>query len=211
MNTQYLIAAGNEMFLLLSQQPGVEQLTRIASIACNALRRLAEDQEFYNDFRELVQRRDADRSAFASIIGDLKHFVYGFQELERRLLIDGGVNAQLAEVLAEMAQALIQAIKYWQPNAADAWQGSPETLRQDVERIRDAVCDLENSLRQGAQEREQLLKQSRYLRRVTFAIGGALMVGLNASALAISLGLSAPGSAVSGAVGGALIGAAVTV
>ena len=212
LNTEYLVLAANGMFLGLSQSSGHERdaLIDAATLACNTLNRLVDDQEFFNNFSTLTQRRLDDPSAFASIVSIFENFKHGFLELDKQVLNSAGVDKDLIELVGERAEALIQTIRYWNPDSLPNWEPNIDTLREDIGQLRDTSCRVERSLRQAGLQTQQIGKIGRFLRRTTVALVGSAAITLNLSTLAITFGLSTPASAVSGAVGGALIVAAVT-
>jgi hypothetical protein len=201
----YLINAANEMNLLLSKAPAhpereQDHLREAAFIACNTLKQLSSDREFYRAVEQLAERQSENASDLDAITGDSAHFE-SFLRVEREIMIRAGITPELADHLLNKARELIQAVR--------SHSAEPQEVFAAFNAIRDRVCDLALSLQQQRQDRKTREWSKMFVLRVTFAVGGAALIGLNVSQLAVSLGLTAVGAAVSGAIGSTLIGNAV--
>ena len=205
MNTEYLVTAANEMFrlIVLNGEPSPEDILKAAHIGCETLNILLNDEDFFREAEELGRRKVGrqEREEFDYLTGDLAYFINHFLKIERDILLAGGIDEELVNQLLENAKDSLQAIRNW--------DGDAEMLRWLITRLREEICHAEEALDEEQSRNEWRDRWRRRLKRATLAIGGAAIVGLDASALAATYGLSAPGTAVSAALGGALIGVAV--
>lgn len=203
---QYMIAAADRVFVLLSHSPNPARvdLAEASSICCNTLEILSNDALFFRDVETLGQRQRNNSEAFREITGattrSLGHF-HHFWEREKSLLIMAGMDRSLVERLSRIVDEMIERIRETRLSVVH--------LRNVINAVRDDTCNLSNTLNQSLQEERDLNAVERGVRRGWYAIIGAAIVALDVSSLVATVGLSAAGTAVSRAVGGALIGAAV--
>ena len=195
---EYLVTACNEIYKIVlgTVEPSDEELERVSALACNTLKQLAKDEDFLKAFDELAKRREENPEAF-EVITQLKHFVEGFQVIESDVLKKAGLSDEGIKSLLNKATDLLERIK--KPTL------KKEELLSQITSLRDEACDIAATLHQKRQEAEEKKKLIGKLIRYGYAIGGAAMIFADASAWAVSIGLSTAGSAVSGAAGTALI------
>jgi hypothetical protein len=208
----YLIEAANVMKLRLNQaeahpEQAEDNLGEASVIGCDTLRRLSEDENFRQTLERMVETRTRIGQDFRIVTDDLAHFEF-FLGVERDLLVRGGLSEELADELIQECRNVLENVK--------RRQAAPREILDSVYSIRDRTCELSASLvqrRREAIEREREAREraqtTRMLRRAVMVIGGAAIVGINVSALAATLGVSAVGSAVSQALGSGIIGAAI--
>jgi hypothetical protein len=78
-------------------------------------------------------------------------------------------------------------------------------LTNAITRLREIACDMARELLKTIEKSATHQRALSVARRVALGVGGAAMIGVDASSLAATIGLSAPGAAVSAAVGGGLL------
>jgi len=130
-----------------------------------------------------------------------EHFEY-FLGIERRLLEEAGMDPGVAAALinqCRLARKVTRRGKF----DADAFNNSMEELRL-------AVCGILAELREAASVQPAQHQTFQRLAWIFKGVCGCVIVGLDASSLAPTVGLSASGSAVSIAVGGAIVGQTIT-
>jgi len=204
MNTDYVVAAANEMFLTLASSPypllpsstPAPDLIRVASVGCQTLRKIVEDNDFLSDMQRLAPQWQEQSSTFKSI-HDVKNFVDQLMPLEKKVLSLGGLNSKLVRGIEKQAQESLDAIK--------AWGANPQRVMQQLQSLQDRVCSLSFALRDEKERAQDRADVKSLFKRWVFGIAGVASIGINASTLAVTLGLSAPGVALSGAIGAVLI------
>jgi hypothetical protein len=230
MAAEYLTSATNGMYALLHSTPAPTQrdLALAAAFGCDALGRLAGDGDFWGRLPILAARQQAllldehgsplaalyrrgpngDRRADAPgpgafgrqwDPGQVARALQEFLDMEQRLLVAWGLRPTVVRHLLAPLQELLDSPTVGPPPLQPIDSAS---LGRAVEALRDATC-------QAAYELENDRRTGDNLWRWLWGLGGAAVVAANASALAGTLGLSAPMTAVSGALGAVLIDRAV--
>jgi len=202
---KYLVEATNEIhrILLGTINPNQEDLQRVFAIGCNTLKRAAVDAQVELDLRVLAERQDQFLADFKVISGDVNHFVRGFCNIEREAMSKAGINKAAVNALLREAVSLRNSIYNSTIN--------PEEVVENIRKLRDETCAIAKKLHDAPLEAEEKRKANKRLKRLAAGIGGIAIVAINASTLALSMGMSLPGTAVSGGVGSGLIGAAVVI
>jgi hypothetical protein len=151
------------------------------------------------DAQTLAQSAYEERSAVREIM-NIDHFEF-FLEAERRLLMEAGVDPSLAAAIIQRCQ--------------DGREGASRSefntiqFSSALEELRDAVCGILAELRGSIFQQSSPNRLRRRLRASFEGVCGGVIVGLDATALAVSIGLSTAGSAVSGALGAAIVADAI--
>jgi hypothetical protein len=194
----YLVYACNEIekILIGTLEPSPGECQHLFTIACNALKRLADDQDFSKALDQLEKAREVTKDDFVKIT-ELDHFVGNFLTIERDVLLKAGLSSQSVHYLLKEVAALRERIRDSSPDRSEVMAAIMDA--------RDDVCSIATLLHQNQRAIETAEKRRSAIRRSAFTLGGATIIFANASAFAISLGLSTAGSAVSGAAGTALI------
>jgi hypothetical protein len=128
------------------------------------------------------------------------HFEF-FLEGERRLLMAAGVDPSLVAVMIQRCQDGRE--------MASRRELDIDQFRYALEELRDAVCETLAELRRSTFQQPSPNRLRRRLIASFEGVCGGVLVGLDATALAVSVGLSTAGSAVSGALGAAIVGDAI--
>lgn len=217
----YLIDTIKQMdsFLLTAEvdpNKSPECLSGAAGAGCRTLKRLCDDKDLdatldqFADVRIITTfiQRSSARSRrserrrtleFKSIIEDPTNFER-FLELEREVLRKGGVPHDTIERILE---SCLEAIEEVRERAKP-----PSEIIDTVRTLRDRACQLSQDLTDKAVRESRWSDIRTRLKKVTLGAGGLALVGLNASALAASVGITAVGSVVSAAFGGAVLAGA---
>lgn len=195
---EYLVTACNEIYkvVLGTVDPSEDELRRVFALACNTLKQLANDDAFLKAFDQLAKRRADDPESFQAIT-QIKHFIEGFHGIETKVLKKAGSSDATIKSLLDRATQLLEDIKKPTPKKKE--------LLSHITTLRDEVCSIAMALHQKREKAEDRKRLKEKLLRCGYTVGGAVMIFANASAWALSIGLSTPGSAVSGAAGTALI------
>jgi hypothetical protein len=195
---EYLVKGCNEIYelMLRTLEPSRDDLERVFTIACNTLKELAQDKEFFSTIDKLNERRNEEPKSFAEIT-QLDHFVDRFHQIERTVLLKAGLREDIADHLLKKTTDLLEYIR------GPALKS--EEVRAEIVSVRGEACLTAQILREQRQTAEEKKKNKKRLGRCAYTIGGAVMIFANGSGLALSLGMSAPGTVVSAAAGGALI------
>lgn len=176
-----------------------DQLVQCAAAGCSLLRNDSYIQAMVIDSRTLTQRAREQRSTVQDIM-EVHHFDF-FLEGEKRLLTAAGADPSLVEVIIQQCRD------------ARVKTGGDEVdtnqFRDALEELRDAVCRALAELRGSSFSQPPRRILQRRLMACFEGVCGGVIVGLDATALAVSIGLSAAGSAVSGALGAAIVGDAI--
>jgi hypothetical protein len=202
MEFNYLVKAANDMFEILSRQtePTSKDLSQFFAIGCSTLKRLEQDEEF----KEVVDHFGSEwkqNQDVVAIIADVRHFTEGFLQIERKVMLAAGLDDCTWSELHCAAEAVRKYVVQTGVNGT--------RLMTAVMYVREMACDIAADLSNkgvGDVTRRRALNA---VGRVAMGVGGAAMIGVNASSLALTIGLSAAGSAVSAAIGGGFITAAM--
>jgi hypothetical protein len=213
----YLIESVQQMDALLLQsdldkEPD-QTLLKAAAIGCRTLGKLCEDPELPRTFEQAAdvrviarfmekasereQRASRERvQEFRNIIENPDRFKE-FLELERELLIKGNVPFHVVDLLIEASYRALDEIK--------VRAKPPDEIMSTVLLLRDRACLLFNDMKTSAVDLRRWGRLREKIKLTVVGIGGIGLVGLNASALALSIGITTVGSTVSGAIGGGII------
>lgn len=197
-----LAQAANSIYgLLVGPSLSLNELLRAAAIGCQTLESLAEDQIFLTTVGFLHQLQLKNQAGFYEITGatthTLNYFRY-FLNLEKQLLLSGGLRLELVEGLIGQAERLVEDIRLGTRDASYL-QGTLYALRQKT-------CDLARNLRAIQEGQEQSLKKRARLLSIAYGVGGACLIVINASSPAFGdINLGDAGKAVSGAIGGVIL------
>ncbi len=175
-------------------------LLQCATTGCSLLSNNMYVQALVDDARTCqgqlrIHRRDVQ------VITGRAHFEH-FLGIERRLLEEAGMDPGIANSLIDQCR-LTRKVTRRGKFDADAFSNSLEELRL-------AVCEILAELREATFTQPAQHKIFQRLAWVFKGVCGCVIVGLDASSIASTVGLSVPGSAVSIAVGGAIVGQALT-
>jgi hypothetical protein len=175
-------------------------LLESATIGCSLLSNDMYVQALVADARSGQERKWFHRRDVREITGRA-HFEY-FLGIERRLLREAGMDPEVTEAIINRCRVDRKAPRRGEFDA--------NTFSGALEELRLAVCGVLAELREASFDQPPQDQMFRRLGSVFTGVCGCVVVGLDASSLAVSVGLSAPGSAVSIAVGGAIVGQALT-
>lgn len=192
----------------LGNRESRRELVRCAATGCALLSNDAYVEALVGDARALQEQRWRYRKDMRVITGRV-HFEY-FLRLEKSLLEEAGTDPELTEAIIDRCREARKSTRHGKLGAI--------AFSRALEELRLAVCDVLAELRKDTfdqQPSEDQLSRpedqlSRRLAAVLKGVCGCVVVGLDASSLAPTVGLSAPGSAVSIAIGGAIVGQAIT-
>jgi hypothetical protein len=205
METDYIVDATNRIEHILSEtvEPNQAHLEKVFSIACHTLTRASAQADVLDDLRRLAITQKQFWAEYQEIVGNVDHFVRGFCVIEERAMIAAGLSENAAESLVQQAITLRDSIKSLTIN--------PHQVRDDIKKLSDTSCDVARKIHEHPIQQDERRKMKKQLKRFFAGIGGIAIVGINASALAATIGLSAAGTAVSAGVGSGLIGAALVI
>jgi hypothetical protein len=217
----YLVESIKQMNALviqadLSAEQHSKCLTEAAAIGCRTLDKLCKDPElpqkleqaadvriiarFMQRASEREQRRQRELVAeFRNIVEDPKNFEV-FLELEREVMIRGGIPHEVVDLLIEASYRAVGEIK--------ARAKPPEELSANIHVLRDRACLLFQDLKTDAVYKQKWGNIKSKIKIATVGIGGAALIGLNLTALAASLGMTTVGSGVSASIGGGSVSGA---
>lgn len=193
-----------------------EHLRTAAAIGCRTLRKLCDDPELrqkleqFADVRIITsfmmkeseheqRRRREILQEFKAIIENPEQFK-AFLELERELLIKGGVPQEAVNLIIEAIHRALDDVK----NRAKP----PDEVIAAALLLRDRSCLLSDDLKASVADRKRWGNVRAKIKIVMIGIGGAAVIGLDVSALAASVGITTAGSTVSSAIGGGIISGA---
>jgi hypothetical protein len=179
----------------LGRQKSNASLMQCATTGCSLLSNTAYLQALVDDERTLNQRA-AEYSENMRVITGVDHFEF-FLEAEARLLEAAGADASLTAVILRRCREARAAAMQGEFNAF--------RFRDALEELRYAVCSALAELRYATFDPRPLSRRHRRLVACFKGVCGCVVVGLDASALAGTIGLSAAGSAVSIAIGAAVV------
>jgi hypothetical protein len=186
--------------LAIGSKSSGDRLIQSATTGCSLLSNEVYVQALVDDARMFANRQRHHRRDMRAIMGDRAHFE-NFLGLEKRLLIEAGFTHDEADVIVRRcwdARDVARHAKFDAGEFGTALMG-----------LRLAVCRALTEMRKTSLDRQRQQEQSRRLAAVRKGIFGCVLVGLDASSLPATVGLSAAGSAVSIALGGAIVGQAV--
>lgn len=264
----YLVSAANDMYRIVSDddERTPEQVTKVATLARDALKRVQDDQDFRWAVLESSQARQRNIEAFQSALGD-----YGrsperldrFLEQERAVLDTAGLEPGMVDELIVQGREVVGSAREWQGDQSEIFERVGQVhnrasglstqltesqqiakaldqamklndrLATQLERAHDDNRELMEDLRIARRENQQLagqlaaaqqtnqdlinqlantgphgalLGRRRIFWRLTFGVGGLVMVFANTAATPL---IGPPASAASCALGGVLVGKAV--
>ena len=177
-----------------SESDDPKYIKEAAGIGCATLEWLIEDNEFRNDLDRLYYDEEKTQD-FYSILENPDQFRQ-FLNLEKKLLRLGGLREDVAEQLIEECWSVYEDVHN---NGKELY---PVDLRDALYNLKERTCNI-------ITDQRKILSARTLEKRVLLGLGGALVIGINASSLAATFGLTIPGSQISIAFGGALIGKAI--
>jgi hypothetical protein len=177
------------------------RLVQSATTGCSLLSNDVYVRALEDDALTFRDRRRRHRKDMQSIMGSSSHFDK-FLELEKSLLVEAGTDPRLADVIIARCRDSREAAKNGRFDAG--------AFRDALGELRLAVCGVLADLRKAALDQQRQDQTFRRLAAVRGGVFGCVVVGLDASSLVTTVGLSAAGAAVSIAVGGAIVSQALT-
>ena len=98
---QYIVDAMSDVHRILSEtiEPSEDDFRKVFALICNTLKRVVAQKEVLDDLRELGMRQEQFWAEHKEITENVAHFVGGFCNIERQVLIAAGVNSAAAESL----------------------------------------------------------------------------------------------------------------
>lgn len=200
----------------LSTEQHRKSLLEAAAIGCRVLGKLCNDPElpqkleqaadvriiarFMQKASEREQRTQRELVAeFRRIIENPEHFE-SFLELEREILMKGGMPYDVVGLLIEASYKALEEVK--------ARAKPPEELSASVHLLRDRVCLLFQDLKADTREKQRWGNIKSKIKIAMVGVGSVAMIGLNLSALAASLGMTTVGSGISSSIGGGIVSGA---
>ncbi len=175
-------------------------LLECARTGCSLLSNDMYVHALVEDARAFQERRWLHRKDMRIITGR-GHFEH-FLRIERSLLQEAGTNPGLTEDIISRCREARKATRQGKFDA-NAFRGALEELRH-------AVCDVFADLREPTFDQPPPHQLPRRLWSVLTGVCGCVVVALDYSSLAATVGLSAAGSQVSVAVGSGIVGKAIT-
>ena len=134
-----LIGAMNEI-VGLEGPPTAAQLGHVCAVACRELTIMGDDEAFQDLVRQAPARLADAPPDVRGVFDDLSRFGAFMQE-ELRVMIEAGLDARVAEALLDETRSFRQTMNTTRISAA--------TLRADIYRMRDDVCQLEAALKRA--------------------------------------------------------------
>jgi hypothetical protein len=213
----YLIESVNQINGLLAKSDASPEKTsnyllEAAAIGCRVLKQLVGDTtlntavEEFADVRIIkgflertsdeYKRRQAKADEFRAIIEENEQFE-AFLDLEREILIRGGLSRDIVNPLIASSRESVKEVR-------DRAKPPSEVI-EAVRLLRDRACLLADDLIRDAKEEGSWEHLKEKIKKIMLGLGGAALIGLNASSLATSVGITAAGSAVSAAIGATVI------
>jgi len=177
-------------------------LIEIATTGCSFLSNDIYVQALVDDARTLQKRarNRRNRRAFYEITG-ADHFE-SFLQVEKRLLESAGTDGPLTEEIIRRCREAREAARRGEFDAREFGAALEET--------RSAICNTLAELQRAAEDERRRRRLARRISSSFTILCGCVVVGLDASILTTTAGLTAAGAAVSGAVGGAIVGQGVS-
>jgi hypothetical protein len=182
-----------QMPLVRAHRQEPERLGKVAHIGCFALEGLTQNTQLRDDLERIILYRREHLEDMQLILEDVENFER-FLKIEKDLLRLGDVDPGVITFLIYQFEEL--------RNEVRSTEFSVDTVLGALDQLRVETCRL-------ADEKMNQAKWEGFQQRLIQGIGGTVLVGLNVSTVAASLGLSTPAMALSGAFGGVFIGKAV--
>ena len=173
-------------------------LAQAAQIGCKTLIQLSYDEDFYRDIEELAYLQQTNFKDFASITGEVDHYVNHFLEFEEQIICESKINVVMAKILRNEAEKLREAVR-------DTYL-DVQAVRAHVTRLQEITCNIATSLLKRHIDETEKKKVKNKLLQVSIGLGGAVVLGVNLSVADKSPG----GAAASGALGAELISVSVS-
>jgi hypothetical protein len=232
--TREFVIATNQMYRSLTiydEDRSRRRLLECARIGCWIFTNDMYLQALVEDARTFQERRRFHRRDMRRITAST-HFEH-FLEIERRLLEEAGTDRGLTEAIIAQCQEARKATKHGKFDAyafnrallqlrlavcgvfaelqEATFEQRPSYQLSDDDIAQTEVYEEERAEVEREREEGELRPVDAHrLASVLKGVCGCVLVGLDASSLAPTVGLSASGSAVSIAVGGAIVGQAIT-
>lgn len=176
MRLEVLAEATNK--LLRVERPSAEELREMLVIACKELRILVSDPEFLPSLQPTSATPETIDAEVKQLFDDLSRFA-GFLEVERKVLLEAGLNEEATKALLKQAEAMRPLLRNRQPIHADE-------LRLALIKLANEACNLaELSKATEAQQFRQVARP--ILRRAAQVVGGSATIAANIAA-AVKLG-----------------------
>lgn len=201
------VAAANQMYdsltlyetdQSLGRQESNGSLVQCATTGCSLLSNAAYMQALMDD-AWMLKDRVAEHREDMQVITTVDHFEF-FLGAEGRLLAAAGADTSLTTVILQQCREEREAARRGEFNVFAHLR-----FRVALEELRNAVCSVLSELRYATFDPQPPRRRYRRLVACFKGVCGCVVVGLDASALAGTIGLSTAGSAVSIAVGAAVV------
>jgi hypothetical protein len=183
--------------------PPLKARVKVAFAACRVLRQLSEDSELRDVLMsmqcEITKHQQQISAHVEGAAPDGSTTDPPFRDVEISLLRIAGLTERLAHKHVDNAIAAFKA----EPTSALARMTNPVILLRDLARLPEATCQSADLLSQGLRQERS---RQRWIKILTFGVGGTFIVAANAAGTAL---LGPLGVAASGAVGSAAIGTGV--
>lgn len=158
-----------------------------ARVGCSLLSSEAMRQALLEDAEQLARLAREHQEEVQQVAGHIEYFL----EAEGNLLRAAGADdALVARIIGELREA---------SDAARRGQFDLTAFSEALDAARTTTCEIWAELRAGAKDETRI--RNRRLRACLQIVCGAAVVGLDASVLTATVGLSAAGMAVSGLLG----------
>lgn len=202
MEFNYLIKAADDMFEILARrvEPTSSELNEFFAIACSTLKRLERDGGFIKAVEQAGSEWRLNPSVVA-IISDVRHFTDGFLQIERKVMLAAGLDECTWSYLRQAVEAVRNYSVHMGINS--------RRIMDSVTYLREMACDIGTELGKSIEKSATRRRALNAATRVAFGVGGGALIGVNASSIAVTIGLSTAGAAVSTAVGVGLLTRAV--
>ena len=202
---RYLADSTNNLYRILSEtiKPSEDDFRKVFAVSCNTLSRLVEEKKLFADLKLLAKRQKDFTIDYRKITDDVKHFVDGFCNIEREVLIAAGVEPDAAKAL------ILEGINL-RKDLIDL-KIDPDRVFRDLSELRDEACEIAQHLHGLPAKRIEERLRKKKLKKFFYAIGGVTIVAADTGAFALSLGMSLAGTAVSGSFGCGFVGAALAI
>jgi len=197
----YLVEAANEMIGTMSKtlEPGSQELTQVLVVGCKTLQLLNKDDGFRSDLLRAARVEKEQSTLRDSIIADLNHFSIGFLQVEQKVLLASGVSKVAASYLVKRALELRTA------SHGKFGRLDPREVEEALRKLASVACHVATQLDAASKEKKAWDRPYKQALGVTLGVGGAVVIFVDVSATAATVGMTAAGVAVSSVVGGALV------
>jgi hypothetical protein len=214
----YVVETINQMNLLLVRsdthsKQRQDYLLEAAVLGCRTLKQLSGDTGFSSTVEEFAdvriikgflerasddyKRRESEKvDQFRTIIENSDCFAT-FLDLELEVMVKAGLSVDIVDSLIKSSRESIEDVQKRAKPASEVI----ETVRL----LRDRACLLSDDLINEAKDEDRWEGVKERIKKVILGLGGVALIGLNASSLAASVGITAAGSAVSAALGAVFI------